>query len=615
MDTLSSRKTLIITIFIVTGLVYLVRLFQIQVADSTYKEFADNNALRKIVQYPARGLVYDRNHELLVYNKAAYDLMVIPRETGKFDTLAFSRLLDVPYDDFAAEIRKASLYSRYKPSLIVKQISHEKYAAVQEQLFKMKGFYVQARTLREYPKSIAAHALGYVGEVTQSIIDTNSYYQSGDYIGISGLEAAYEKELRGTKGVKYYMVDVHNRVQGSYREGESDTTAKTGNNLITTLDSRLQEYAELLLRNKKGSVVAIEPSTGEVLVLANSPDYDPNLLVGRERGNNYSLLVADPMKPLFNRALMAQYPPGSTFKMAQALVALQEGVITPQTRYFCAHGYSSGSFRVACHHDQAFEVEGSIAKSCNAYYVHVFRAILENPGYKGIREAYEAWREKMARFGFGRKLGSDLENEHKGNVPSSDYYQRYVFGAARWRALPIISLSIGQGELGITPFQLANYCAMLANRGYYYIPHIVKEIEGMPFPEKFRVKQESGINRSHFDPVINGMEQVMQPGGTGAMSMIPELSVCGKTGTAQNPHGADHSVFMAFAPKDNPEIAVSVYVENGIWGSTYAGPIASLVIEKYLNDTIASQRIWLEESMLKANLMDPAKIPVSGGEE
>ncbi len=615
MDTLSSRRTLVIMVFIVMGIVYMLRLFHIQVADSTYKEFANNNALRKIVQYPARGLIYDRNKDLLVYNKAAYDLMVIPRETGKFDTLAFSRLLDVSDADFAAEIRKASAYSRYKPSVIVKQISHKKYASIQEQLFKMKGFYVQARTLREYPKSIAAHALGYVGEVTQRIIDDNPYYKSGDYIGISGIEVAYEQELKGTKGVKYYMVDVHNRVQGSYRAGESDTTAQIGRNLITTLDSRLQEYAELLLQNKKGSVVAIEPSTGEVLVLANSPDYDPNLLVGRERGNNYSILVNDPLKPLFNRALMAQYPPGSTFKMAQALVALQEGVITPQTRFYCAHGYSSGNFRIACHHDQAFEMEGSIAKSCNAYYVHVFRAILENFRYKGIREAYEAWREKMTRFGFGRKLGSDLENELKGNLPSSDYYQRYVFGSARWRALPIISLSIGQGELGITPFQLANYCVILANRGYYYIPHIVKEIEGMEIAGKFRVRQESGIDRIHFEPVINGMEQVMQPGGTGGMSMIPDIPVCGKTGTAQNPHGAAHSVFMAFAPKDNPKIAVSVYVENGIWGSTYAGPIASLIIEKYLNDTIASRRLWLEESMLKANLMDPKKIAVSGDEE
>lgn len=610
----SDRKRLITGIFVVVGLIFLLRLFQLQVADSTYKRFADNNALRKVVQYPARGLVYDRNHELLVYNKAAYDLLVIPRETGRFDTLAFAALLDVPADLLKAEMKKASLYSRYKPSVIVKQISHEKYASIQEQLYKMKGFYIQPRTLREYPRRMAAHALGYVGEVTQTMIDTNSYYQSGDYIGISGIEAAYEEDLRGEKGVKYYMVDVHNRIQGSYRDGEIDTIAHIGRNLITTLDYRLQEYAERLMQNKKGSVVAIEPSTGEVLALVNAPTYDPNLLVGRERGNNYSRLIADPMKPLFNRALMAQYPPGSTFKMAQALVALQEGVITPATRFYCAHGYSSGNFRVGCHHDQSFEVVESIARSCNAYYVYTFRAILENPKYPSIRAAYDAWREHMLKMGFGRILESDLPHELKGMVPTSDYFQRYVFGESRWRALPIISLSIGQGELGITPLQLANYCAMLANRGYYYIPHIVREIEGKEIPDRFRVRQESGISRHHFEPVIEGMAQVMTA-GTGGRSAIPDIAVCGKTGTAQNPHGADHSVFMAFAPKDQPQIAVSVYVENGIWGATYAAPIASLVIEKYLNDTISSQRLWLEESMLKANLLDPLMIPVNNGDE
>ncbi len=614
-STFSSRKILITVIFAAVGLVYVLRLFQIQVVDSTYKQFADNNALRKIVQYPARGLIYDRNRELLVYNKAAYDLLVTPREAGFFDTLAFARLVDVPVEDFKAELTKAAAYSRYKPSVVVKQISHEKYATLQEQLYKMEGFYVQPRTLREYPQPMAAHALGYVGEVTQEMIDANPYYKSGDYIGISGIEASYEEDLRGRKGVRYYMVDVHNRLQGSYREGEMDTMATIGRNLITTLDSRIQAYAELLLQNKKGSVVAIEPSTGEVLALVNSPSYNPNLLVGRERGNNYARLLEDAVKPLFNRALMAQYPPGSTIKMAQGLIALQEGVITPETRFYCAHGYSSGNFRLGCHHDQSFKLSESIAKSCNAYFVYVLRAVLENSKYPGVREAYDTWRNRMMNLGFGRKLDSDLLNELKGNVPSSEYYERYVFKGSRWRALSVISLSIGQGELGITPFQLANYCAILANRGYYYIPHIVREIEGKSIPEKFRIRQETGINRSYFEPVIDGMEQAMMPGGTGAMSMIPGIAVCGKTGTAENPHGADHSVFMAFAPRESPRIAISVYVENGVWGSTYAAPIASLIIEKYLNDTISSQRVWLEESMLKANLMNPLIIPESGDEE
>jgi penicillin-binding protein 2 len=614
-DIFSNRKLLVTGTFIVAGVIIVLRLFQIQVVDSTYKEFAYNNALRKIVQYPARGLIYDRKHNLLVYNKAAYDLLAVPRELGKFDTLSICNLLDVPYENLRQELKKAAAYSTYKPSVVVRQIAPEKYASIQEKLFKLKGFYIQPRTLREYPKPSAAHVLGYVGEVTQDIIDTNHYYQSGDYIGISGIESSYEEELRGDKGIKYYMVDVHNRIQGSYRNGTLDTTAHIGKNLITTLDVGLQEYAESLLQNKKGSVVAIEPSTGEILVLASSPAYNPNLLVGRERGKNYATLVTDPLKPLFNRALMAQYPPGSTFKPAQALIGQQEGVITPATRFFCAHGYYSGSFKIGCHHDQAFDLEGSIAHSCNTYYVYVFRAILENSKYMDVRNAYEAWREHMLKFGFGHVLGSDLITELKGLIPTSEYYEKNVFKDTRWRALPIASLSIGQGEIGITPFQLANYASILANRGYYIIPHVVKEIEEKEIPGKFNAHIDCGIDRAYFDPVLNGMEKAMQPGGTAGKSMIPGIAACGKTGTAQNPHGADHSVFMAFAPKDNPRIAISVYIENGVWGATYAAPIASLVIEKYLNDTISNQRKWLESSMLKADLMNPGKIPYSGDEE
>jgi len=614
-DINSNRKNLVIAIFIIVGVVYLVRLFYLQVVDDTYKQYATNNVLRKVVQYPARGLIYDRNGELLVYNKAAYDLLVTPREVKAFDTLKFCNLLDITIEDFRQRLKEARDYSPFKPSVIVKQISPEKYAVLQEQLYKVRGFYVQSRTLREYPRPMAAHLLGYVGEVTRDMIEANPYYQSGDYIGISGIERSYENELRGKKGVKYYMVDVHNRIQGSYLQGEADTMAQIGKNLITTLDADLQQYAESLLVNKRGSVVAIEPATGEILVFANSPDYDPNLLVGRERGVNYMKLVSDPLKPLFNRALMAQYPPGSTFKMANALVALQEGVITPKTQFYCAHGYYSGNFRVGCHHDQSFDLVPSISRSCNAYYVYVFRAILENRKYRDVREAYNAWREYMLKFGFGRTLETDFVHELKGLVPTSDYYERFVFRGSRWRALPIVSLSIGQGEIGITPLQLANYAAILANRGYYYIPHMVKAIEGQEIHPRFRQPVNAGIDREHYDLVIEGMYQVMES-GTGAMSRIPGIAVCGKTGTAQNPHGADHSVFMAFAPKDDPKIAVSVYIENGIWGSTYAAPIASLIIEKYLNDSISPNRTWLESNMLKANLMNPLiRIENNGTEE
>ena len=362
-------------------------------------------------------------------------------------------------------------------------------------------------------------------------------------------------------------------------------------------------------------MVAIEPSTGEVLVLANSPSYNPNRLVGRERSLNWNSLVEDPGRPLFNRALMASYPPGSTIKMAQALIALQEGVITPESRFFCAGGYSSGNFRLGCHHSQSFELEAALASSCNAYFVYTLRAILENRNYPGIKQGYIAWKDYMLKFGFGRTLDSDLMNELRGIVPSADYYQRYVFKSSKWRALPIISLSIGQGELGITPIQLANYAAMIANRGHYFIPHIAREIEGKDIPAKFRTPVETGINKHHFFPVVSGMEKVMLPGGTGAMSMIPGISVCGKTGTSQNPHGANHSVFMAFAPKENPGIAISVYIENGLQGATYAAPIASLLIEKYLNDSISTQRRWLETSMLNANLLNPVKFSADGREE
>ncbi len=615
MEVYSGRKVWVTGIFVVACVVFVLRLFQIQVVDSAYKESAQKNALRKMTQYPARGLIYDRHGELLVYNKPSYDLLFTPREAGRFDTLSVSRMLDVPLVQLRQEMKKAAVWSTYKPSVIVKQITPEKYASIQEKLFRLKGFIIQPRTLREYPKPIAAHALGYVGEVTQSRIDSNSYYQSGDYIGISGIEAAYEEDLRGVKGVKYFMVDVHNRLQGSYRSGAIDTVAHIGRNLGLTLDARLQEYAEMLLGNKKGSVVAIEPSTGEVLALVNAPAYNPNLMVGKSRGLNYTGLVEDQGKPLFNRALMALYPPGSTIKMSQALIALQEGVINPETRFYCAHGYTSGNYHMGCHHAQSFNAENAIAVSCNAYFVYVLRAILENRKYSGVKEAYMAWREYMMRLGFGRTLSSDLVNELKGIVPSADYYQRYQFKSSRWRALPIISLSIGQGELGITPLQLANNAALIANRGHYYIPHIVREIEGKKIPEKFTVPVESGIDGNHFEPIINGMEKVMLPGGTASMSMIPGISVCGKTGTSQNPHGANHSVFMAFAPKENPRIAVSVYIENGLQGATYAAPIASLVIEKYLNDTISAQRQWLETSMRNANLLNPLKLTTIGQEE
>jgi penicillin-binding protein 2 len=606
-DTLSRRRFIIIGIFSLVVFIIIIKLFHLQVLSPVYKQSATDNVLRKIIQYPSRGLIYDRNKELLVYDKASYDLLVTPREVEKFDTLHLCRLLEIDKEELKIKMKAAKDYSPYKPSTIVKQISPEKYAFIQEQLHKFPGFDIQPRTLREYPRKIAGHVLGYVGEVSDDDINQDSYYQLGDYTGISGIEKSYEKELRGEKGIKYFLVDVHNRVMGSYREGRNDVMSKVGKNLVSTIDAKLQEYAELLMQNKKGSIVAIEPSTGEVLAMVSAPGYDPNLLVGRLRGQSFSELQADPFQPIFNRSLMAQYPPGSTFKMAHALIALQEGVIVPETMFSCNMGYHVGNYTMKCHHNGSFDLEGAISHSCNAYFCRVFKAILEKPEFGNVRKGYEIWREYILSFGFGKKLGTDFYNEQKGFVPTSDYYEDNVFKGARWRVLPINSLSIGQGELGITPLQMANYVAILANRGYYYIPHIIKEIEGEEsIDPRFKVKNYAIINEEHFEKVIDGMEQVFE-NGTGTRSRVEGIKMCGKTGTAENPHGANHSVFVLFAPRENPKIALSVYVENGTEGAVYAGPIASLVAEKYLTDSISDSRKSLESSMLKANLINPGQ--------
>ena len=604
MDTFSERRLVLIGTIAGMALILVLRLFYLQVLDSTYKENATKNVLREVIQYPSRGLIYDRNNTLLVYNKASYDLMATPREMSAFDTLWLTNGLNVSIGEIRASISAARNYSMYKPSVIVSQIPHEKYAYFQEQIYRLKGFFFQSRTIRDYSISHAAHALGYIGEVTPEMIKKDHYYDMGDYIGITGIENAYEKKLRGIKGVQYFLVDVHNRIQGSYREGRHDTASIAGENLTTSLDIELQIYAESLMRKKKGSIVAIEPSTGEVLLLLSVPDYDPGSLIGSERGRNYSVLASDSLKPLFNRALMAQYPPGSTIKMAQALIGLQEGTLTVNTSYICSMGYHSGNLTVGCHHDGYISFINSISLSCNAYYCYVFRSILEKSGNNAVRGSYDEWRDYMMQFGFGRTLGTDFPNELRGLLPSSDWYEKNVFRGSRWRALPIISLSIGQGELGITPLQMANYAAIIANRGFYYIPHIVKKVGENPPDDKFLQMNQVNINSLYFSYVVEGMEKVVEPGGTAAMSAIPGIGYCGKTGTAQNPHGANHSVFMAFAPSQNPRIAISVYVENGVSGARYAAPIASLIIEKYLNDSISNNRKYLEEAMKNTDLLN-----------
>lgn len=603
MNQFADRKYTIIGIVLLVGFIYLARLFYVQVIDDSYKLDAKSNAFRYTTEYPVRGYIFDRNGKLLVYNEAAYDLMVIPRQVKEVDTLALCEILGMKPEVFKTRLVKARAYSKWKASIFEKQISAQTYAALQEKLYRFPGFYVQPRTLRKYPKKIAAHVLGYIGEVDTSITNNNSYYKDGDYIGISGVERSYEKELRGVKGTRIMMVDVHNRVKGSYMNGLYDTVAIPGKHLTSTLDADLQEFGELLMKNKLGSVVAIEPATGEILALITSPSYDPNLMVGRARSKNYAKLALDTVGiPLFNRALKSMQPPGSTFKLLMALVAQNEGVLTPETRYPCAGGYPPLGGRPKCHpHGSPTDLVGSISTSCNSYYSYVFKSVIDNKKYKTDREAFEMWREYALSFGVGKKLGSDMPYENKGSLPTSAYYDK-VFGKNAWKASTIISLGIGQAELGITQIQNANIVAAIANKGWYITPHIIKHVgDSKEVDVKWKEKNYTMVTDTNiYNSVIEGMSQVVKA-GTGRVAQIPGIEVCGKTGTAQNPHGDDHSVFVCFAPRENPKIAIAVFVENGGFGSRYAAPIASLMVEKYLTGEV--KREDLVKRMTEANLL------------
>lgn len=602
-DAYKKRKIVVVIIILFASFVLLTRLFIIQVATSTYRASAENNVLRYVTQYPARGLIYDRNGKVMVYNQAAYDLMVVPAQTSKdIDTAEFCNLLGITPEYFRERMNAAISYSRRVPSEFLKQISNETYARFQEKLFMYPGFYVQPRTLRKYSKPVAAHVLGYVSEVDESTIKKDPYYKAGDYIGKLGIEESYEKYLRGKRGVKIYLVDVFSRIKGEYADGRMDTVAVQGSDITSTIDLDLQEYGEKLMQNKKGSIVAIEPKTGEVLSLVSSPAYDPGLLVGRIRSDNYMKLLGDTtMQPLFNRALMARYPPGSTFKPVNGLIALQEKVIRPSTEFSCNNGY----LFVACHsHRSPLDLEDAIMISCNAYFCQAYRRIMENPQYASVSEAFDKWRGYLDEFGFGRVLGTDFVNELPGFIPTTDYYDKY-YGKNRWKALNIISMAIGQGEILVTPLQMANLTAAIANRGYYYIPHVVKAIgkEGA-IDRKYTTKHFIDIDSTYFEDVIEGMYGAVNGDDekTAGSAALKDIIVCGKTGTAQNPHGKDHSVFIAFAPKDNPRIAVMVVVENAGFGSTYAAPIASLMIEKYLKGSVSNK--YREQSMMNLNLLD-----------
>ncbi len=607
MDTFSKRKYIIAGIMLGIGVIFILRLFTIQITNKTYKQFATRNVLRKIITFPARGLIYDRNNELMVYNKAAYDLLVIPREVKPFDTIALCQIIQLEKKDLIDAIRKAKQFSYYKPSIVAGQISPEIYAPLQEKLYKYPGFFVQTRTLREYPSKSAAQALGFVGEVNQRMIESDSYYRSGDYIGVSGLEKTYEKELRGIKGANNYMVDVHNRIKGRYNDGEADTTAILGQNLLTGMDAELQAYAEILMTNKKGAIVAIEPATGEIILMVSTPSYDPNLLVGRQRSINYGILDRDSVyKPMWNRSIIGQYSPGSTFKLANALIALQEHALTPFDRFHCS-GQGSTPIRCTHNHVSPIAMREGIRESCNPYFWNVFRSIINH--FPSPEQGYNAWRKHILSFGFGQQLGTELSSEVKGNIPESTYYDKY-FGRNRWNSLTIRSLAIGQGEILVTPLQMANMTAIIANRGYYITPHLVKAIQdtNRVYRELKFDKKIVDINPEYFPVIIEGMQAVVDETRLRYTVHLDSIAVCGKTGTVQNPHGADNSAFVAFAPRDNPRIAIAVYIENAGFGATYAAPIGGLLIEKYLNDSIAPRRKDLEQRLIETNLLHVVQV-------
>ncbi|MBO4646084.1 MAG: penicillin-binding protein 2 [Bacteroidales bacterium] len=579
------RKRIIILAMCILASLYLLKLFGLQVVDKKYKEAAERNAIREITITPPRGLIYDRNDSLLVYNEAAYDLMVIPKDVREFDTTDLCNTLDITKEELIKRLEKARNYSPLLPSIIEQQMKKEDYGYLQEKMHKFPGFFVQNRILRSYPVPIAAHILGYIGEVTEEQLTNDSYYQMGDYIGISGIEKSYEEELRGVKGKHMVLVDVNNREQGSYKNGAEDVEAIPGKNLWSTLDMGLQKYGEWLMEGKKGSIVAIEPATGEVLCIVSSPSYDPNLLVGKNRSKNYAALNADMNNtPLFNRALKACYPPGSTFKLANGLIAQQERVIVPSTYYSCGGGYTFGSHRLKCHSHAGSDLIDAVRCSCNAYFCHAFYNTVSNRRYRTIQEGYQVWKDHINQLGFGQKFNTDLPYESKGIIPSVEFFNTRYNG--HWNGNSIISMAIGQGEVGATPMQMANLLAIIANRGYYYKPHVVRAIGTKDTPNtRYAQKIDAGIEQKYFTPIIEGMRLVVTS-GTGRQAQVPGIEIAGKTGTAQNPHGEDHSVFACFAPVDHPQITVFVLVENGSWGGVLAARIASLITEYYFNREI-----------------------------
>lgn len=580
----SILRWIVISIFVIIAC----RTGYLQLIDTQYKRMAANNVLRYEVQYAPRGEVVDRNGKFIVQSKECYDLMVVWRDMDKqgFDTMRLCNVVDISKEKMVRELKNARMTPR-APYLIKNYVSQEAKLRFEEHNYP--GFYTIKRTVRQYPRKIGGNLLGSLGEVNdKDIKNGGGEYKMGDYIGRSGLERAYEKYLRGKDGVKILERDAHGAIKASYMDGMYDTLPVPGKRITSTIDVRLQAFAEELMKGKIGAVVAIEPSSGEILVMASSPTFDPDDMVGSDRGNNYMRMLNDVQKPMFNRAVQAKYPPGSTFKLVQGLIGLQEGVLTPAHAYPCHGGYSYGKKKMGCHpHASPLDLRNAVAQSCNAYFCYVFRDIIENRKYKDVKEGLDKWVEYVNSFGYGRKLDSDFLDEQQGYVPNTEFYNRVYRGS--WNSYTVLSLSIGQGELGCTPLQMANLAAIVANRGYYYIPHIVKAIEGQDSIEsRFYEKQYSGVDAKYFEPIVEGMWKGANVAGAGTSyrAYLPGWDVCGKTGTAQNPNGRDHSTFLSFAPKDNPKIAISVYVEHGGFGASAALPIASLIEELYLTDTI-----------------------------
>ena len=607
------RHTKLVIGLAVAVLILLGRLFYIQIINDRYKRDALNNSIVYETIYPPRGIIHDRNGEILVGNATSYDIMVTPREISSLDTLRLAEVLGVDMDFMREKLDYYRTYrSRigFKTLTFIKNVDAATYMRFAEMEYLFPGFKGQVRTIRTHPFNAGGNLLGYISEVDGDYIRKHPEYRAGDDVGRTGLEAAREEDLRGSKGYHIYLRDSRNRVLTSYNNGEDDLLAVPGKDITTTIDAHLQQYGQQLMQNKKGSLIAIEPSTGEILAMVTSPGIDVDVL--SDMGKNYAELAANPDKPMFNRPVQASYPPGSVFKLVNGLIGMQEGVLEPWMKYPCSKGYQYTSTRkLGCHsHKSPLDFDHAVMTSCNAYFCYVFKSILENPAYSSTKEAYDRWEQYVRSFGFGSPLGLDYPGELGGSVPKSSRYDK-IYGKNHWRFTSVVSLSIGQGELLCTPLQIANLCATIANRGWYITPHIIKDSEDLSIDDKYREKHYTEVDAKHFEKAVKGMSMAVngtvQDGATGTMARIPGVEVCGKTGTAENPHGADHSVFICFAPRENPQIAVAAYIENAGFGGTWACPIASLLAEKYRNGEIDESRKWGESRAMEANLMNVQK--------